>query len=263
MLPELLRSLTLHAPPWAHRLGLVHEHVAITFRRKRTKTAWAPHLAASKAAILSAARRCRTRRRALVIGAGDCADVPVSELAARFDEVVLTDAVLGPEMRRHARKSRGKIRAEIWDATGALTSLAAESHALGPDAAEAVFANADAGPPPGGEPDLVVSANCISQLGVVPLDRFAHVDENRCAAAAARRHLHWLSKRAGIRVLLADRVRIDLSETGAELRREHTPGMNGLRQPNELWRWDLAPIPELSREFHRIHEVGAWIDGPG
>ncbi|HLP08638.1 MAG TPA: hypothetical protein VK178_10760 [Opitutaceae bacterium] len=267
MLAELLRYFTLRCPPWARLLGMAREHVAITYRHRRTAAAWAPHLDASKAAILEGAERCRERRRALVIGAGDCRDVPVAELAARFDEVVLTDVVLGPELRRFARRSGGKVRAEVWDATGVLAELARGWRSLTPGQVEVLFAKGDPGQPPGGEPDLVVSANCISQLGIVPVDSFpgAKGDEafsERCGAAAARRHVQWLAARTGVRVLLGDRARLDVAADGRELKRERMPGMDGLRKPDREWRWLLAPIPEWSADFDRVHEVGAWIDGP-
>ncbi len=124
----------------------------------------------------------------------------------------------------------------------------------------------EAGPPPGGEPDLVVSANCISQLGIVSVDRLrvAGADEafeKRCGAAAARRHQKWLAARTGVRVLLGDRARLDIDAQGRELKREQMPGMDGLRRPDRSWQWMLAPIPEWDPKFHRVHEVGAWIDG--
>lgn len=266
MLAELFRYFTLRCPPWARLLGLTYEHVAITQRHRRVSASWAPHLAASKAAILAGAERCRQRRRVLVIGAGDCRDVPVAELAAQFDTVVLTDVVLGPELRRLARNSGGKVRAEIWDATGVLAQLAANWGRLSAEELEALFAHGDPGAPPGGEADLVVSANCLSQLGLVPAERFlgAAPDKRlsaRCAAAAAGRHLRWLAGRPGVRVLLADRNRLDLDAQDKELRRESMPGMAQVRAPDRSWRWLLAPIPEWSRDFHRVHEVGAWIDG--
>ena len=266
MLAELLRSFTLRCPPWARLLGLAHEHVAITYRHRRTAAAWTPHLDASKAAILEGAERCKVRRRAVVIGAGDCRDVPVAELAARFDEVVLTDVVLGPELRRLARRSGGKVRTEVWDATGVLTDLARGWRSLSRAQAEALFAQGDPGVPPGGEADLIVSANCISQIGIVPVDRFPGAGEDetfqdRCGAAAARRHRQWLAARPGVRVLLGDRARLDIDAQGRELKRQPMPGMDAMRRPDRAWRWDLAPIPEWSPDFHRVHEVGAWIDG--
>lgn len=267
MIGELLRSFRLRAPPWARHLGLVHEQVAVTFRRRRAAKAWEPHLEASRVAILEGARRCSARRRALVIGAGDCADIPVAALAMRFDEVVLTDVVLGPELRRCCHQSGGVVRAEVWDATGALAKLASNRRKLSPAQVEDVFAGSDPGPPPGGEPDLVISANCISQFGVVPLDGVLESDrheslEARCGAAAARRHRQWLAARRGVRVLIGDRSRLDVGADGRELQREAVPGMDGLRTPDRTWRWMIAPIPEHSRRFHRVHEVAAWIDGP-
>lgn len=267
MLAELFRYFTLRCPPWARLLGLAYEHAAIATRHRRTATAWAPHLEQSRAAILAAADRCKSRRRVLVIGAGDCRDVPVAELAARFDEVLLTDVVLGPEIRRLAKRSGGRIRAEIWDATGALAELARGVRSLSGNEAVEILSRSDAGPPPGGEPDLVVSANCVSQLGMVPCDRLHAAEDDdkladRCTAAAARRHQQWLAARSGVRVLLGDRARLDIAPDGRALKREPMPGMDALRKPDRTWRWLLAPIPEWSPEYDRVHEVGAWIDGP-
>ena len=72
----------------------------------------------------------------------------------------------------------------------------------------------------------------------------------------------WLAARVGVRVLVADVARLDLAPDGHVLKRENLLGRFGLRTPDRAWRWDLAPIPERSRDFHRVHEVGAWFDGP-
>ncbi len=83
----------------------------------------------------------------------------------------------------------------------------------------------------------------------------------RCAKAAARRHLAWLAQRPGVRVLLADAARLDIGADGRQLKKETLHERFGLPKPDRTWRWDLAPIPEWSRDFHRVHEVGAWIYG--
>ena len=260
------RNLFLKTTAAGRALGLAREHLDIADRHARVRDSWESHLQNSRRVILEAVGRVADRRRALVIGAGDCLDVPVAELAQEFGKVVLADIVIGREARRLARGSGGRIESHAWDATGALATLAAERESADAARAAAILAQADAGAPPGGEADLVISANCISQLGLVPghsLPAMARDKSlpDRCAKAAARRHLDWLAARSGIRLLIADVARIDVGPDGRELQRETLPWRHELkRAPDRSWRWDLAPIPEWSEKFHRVHEVGAWID---
>jgi hypothetical protein len=268
MLREWIRTLRADCPRWARQLGLVYEHAAIAARHRRVSAAWAPHLASSRAFVLEAAERCARTDRVLVIGAGDCLDVPVDMLAARFGEVILTDIVVSPVARAIARRHRGRVRCVSWDATGALEKLAAVCDTVVSAGARRIFEEADPGPPPGGEPDLVVSANCLSQLGLVPGHALpaARADEalpDRCGAVAAKKHLAWLAQRtAAVRVIVADTARLDLGPDGRELKRENLLARLPLRRPDRAWRWDLAPIPEYSPDIARVHEVGAWMEAP-
>lgn len=267
MLRELFDALRTRCAPGARTLGLAYEAAAIAARQRRVGDSWVPHLTASREVILRGAERCRKRERVLVIGAGACLDVPVMELAERFSEVILADVAVSPVARRRQRRLPGRVRAIAWDATGALVTLAARRMAATAAEVECLLAESDPGEPPGGEADLVVSANCLSQLGLIPSNRLAAADADeefpvRCAHAAARRHLAWLAERPGVRVLLSDVARLDVGADGRELERRTVFENLALRVPDKMWRWDLAPIPEWSREFDRIHEVGAWIDGP-
>jgi len=266
MLREWIRTLRADCPRWARQLDLVYEHAAIAARHRRMREAWAPHLSRSREVVLEGVARCARTDRALVIGAGDCLDVPVEALAARFGEVILADIVVSPVARAIARRHAGRVRCVSWDATGALEKLAAVRDTVVSAGARRLFEDADPGPPPGGEPDLVVSANCLSQLGLVPGHSLpaARVDESlpdRLGAVAAKKHLAWLARRAGaVRVLLADTARLDLDPDGRELKRENLLARLPLRRPDRAWRWDLAPIPEYSETIARVHEVGAWLD---
>jgi hypothetical protein len=215
--------------------------------------------------ILRGADRCRKRDRALVIGAGACFDVPVAELARTFSEVILADVAVSTVARQWQRRLPGRVRAVAWDATGALAALAVRRKTATAAEIVSLLAGSDPGIPPGGEADLVVSANCLSQLGLIPADRLAAAasDEElpaRCLHAAAQRHLAWLAARLGVTVLLTDLARLDVAPDGRELARRTIFENLKLRPPDQRWRWDLAPIPEWSREWHRVHEVGAWID---
>jgi hypothetical protein len=221
----------------------------------------------SREAILRGAARCRKHERVLVIGAGACFDVPVAELAAQFSEVILADVAVSAVARRWQRRFPGRVRAVVWDATGVLAPLAAQRRTLTATEVEGLFSSSDLGVPPGGEADLVVSANCLSQFGLIPADRLnaAETDEgfaSRCVHVAARRHLAWLAARSSaVRVIVSDTARLDIAPDGRELARQTIFEGLELRPPDQSWRWDLAPIPEWSREWHRVHEVSAWIDG--
>ena len=265
MLQELLRSLRVEALPAARRLGLVHEHAAILGRFSRCGPAWQPHLRHCHETILDAAARCSRHQRALVIGAGDALDVPVATLAQQFDQVVLADVVISPVLRKLQRRLPDRIVCALWDATGALERIAASRKTRPTDSLPEIFRNTAPLPPPGGAPDFVVSANCLSQLGLVPASSLSETEHipgiiHACSVAAAQTHLRWLDRFDAVRVLLADCARLETDASGSELSREDVLKGLPLRAPDRTWRWDIAPIPEWHPHRHRVHEVGAWID---
>src|SRR5690606_37579382 len=136
-------------PPAGRELGLLREHEDIAKRHARVRAAWAPHLEESRKVVVETAGRCAQRKRALVIGAGDCLDVPVAELAEIFAEVVLADIVTSAEVRRWEKKLCGRVRGVNWDASGALIALAAVRETVTAHEAPEIFAKADPGSPPG------------------------------------------------------------------------------------------------------------------
>jgi len=267
MLRELLDTLRTTCAPGARPLGLAYESAAIAARHRRVGTSWAPHLAASHAAILQAAACCQKHDRVIVIGAGACLDVPVKELANQFTEVILADVTITPEARRWQRHFPGRVRALHWDATGALTALAAQRRTLSSMEVEYLFTESNPSLPIETEADLTVSANCLSQLGLIPADNVKAAEKDdellaRCTQAAAWKHLRWMSERSGTRLLISDIAQLDIAPDGRELARHPLFNELKLRQPDQTWHWNLAPIPEWSRHWHRIHEVGAWLDAP-
>lgn len=266
MLKNFWRSLWIQAPAAAQQLGLAKEHHDIARRHAKVAAAWAPHLAASKALILEFAEGCEKHEQVLVIGAGDCLDVPVAELADLFQRVILADIVVSRTARAWAKRRPGRVLCENWDASGALATLAAVKDSVTAGEAPGIFARADPGPPPGGASDYIVSASCISQLGLVPghsLPASAKDQDlpERCARTAAKRHLAWLQEQEGVRLLIADAARLDIGRDGRQLKKETLHERFGLPKPDRVWRWDLAPIPEWAPDFHRVHEVGAWRFG--
>jgi len=282
MLREFLRTLNVDCPTWARQLGLAREHAAIAARHERARAAWAPHLAASGETILAGAARCPTRRRGLIIGAGDCLDVPVAELVDQFDEVWLADVVVSPAARSLARRFRGRLRCVSWDATGALARLAGGRRTITPAAARLLFEQADPGPPPGGEPDLVVSANCLSQLGLVPGHSLPAAERDEKLPTPAQRRppgatwtgwqseaasgCSWLILRASTSLLTgassSARICADASacgprtEFGGGSSRRFRSGAWSSTGCTKLARGSTAPLPRWN-QFNRIGAAGS------
>lgn len=81
---------------------------------------WTPHIEQSRHGILEAARLVRVRGTALVLGAGECREVPLHELARTFDRVVLVDldeASMTSAVARLPASLRTRVEIRVSDVT--------------------------------------------------------------------------------------------------------------------------------------------------
>lgn len=250
MIGEALAWLATPCPPLARRLGLLSESVAISARHRRCRTAWAPHLAASRAAILEAVGRTPVRRKVVVMGSGALFDVPLAELAAAFREVVLVDLVHPWRARRLAVRFPNVTRVTD-DVTGALDACLA-----GGLPRPRPFALLD-----DPEVDLAISLNLLSQLPLAPVRRLdGRVAEAALAGFAqdlVRGHLADLERTRAATLLVADVERVVTDQAGRVL--ERTSLIADLPEPaaDRSWWWDIAPAPEADPETSERRRVVA------
>ena len=228
--------------------------VALWSRATRQQAAWSPHEEACHAAIRDAVAtlpRCRT---ALILGSGLCRDVPVAELLARFDRVILVDAAhLLPVRLRYGRRAT----LAVTDLTGVADWLdgttAARSPPLAPWRDNLTI-------------DLVVSANVLSQLPHAVARR-----RERDPAAAARvpadigrrivaGHLDDLAAFACRVCLLSDTGYREIDLAGAVVAEWDLLDGITLPRPDHSWDWTVAPRGELDRCLSFVHQAGAWTD---
>lgn len=250
MLAEALAWLFTPASATARRLGHLAESIAIAARHRRCRAAWAPHLAASRQALLASAQAAPGRRVALVLGSGHLLDVPLAELAARFESVWLVDIVHPWASRRLARRY-GNVRLIERDVTECLDRLP------GAPAIPAAFLDQTG-------IDWVASVNLWSQLAVLPQrwlrERRSGMDEAavaRYGEALMAGHLEWLARFRAPACLLADLEQTRLDRRGEIVEtRQYRPLLAGWRVTAE-WRWDLAPPGELSDGQTAFHRVAA------
>lgn len=256
MLREWIAHLTTPCPRHLRDMGYLREQVGLKARHRRCRGAWEPHLAACKGLILEAADRCSGHRRAVVLGSGHLYDVPLEELSSRFDEVVLVDILHPPAARRRAA-GLANVRTEVRDVSGVV---------------EAVWAAAREGgqrPPPAppgpvhGEADLLVSANMLSQLPLLPREYLDGRGGNGGLwRALVEDHLAGLEAFPGVACLIADIERLVCDDGKVIERRDLLEGVD-LNYPGRQWTWDIAPRPEEDRNRDIRHRVAGVVEVGG
>ena len=253
----------LIVPYHLRAMGYPVELRALGARRNRCQSAWQSHLQNSQTIILESAELCAAKRKALIIGSGLLFDIPLGELSRRFEKVVLVDIVHLWRVRRQASRYPNVQLLQL-DVTGVV---------------EQVYAIARGRQPlqiPGQQPDyfldddfdLVVSANILSQLPVIPnrfmarrIDSWSGLylaDFSRCLV---EHHLDWLAMFPDVVCLIADLERLQYD--GAKLiKREQS--LWGVRLPPEgrVWCWDLAPRPEMDFRYDIRHRVVGYANFP-
>lgn len=275
MLAEALNYLTLDGPAYCRQMGFAGEIVAIRARYGRCRKHWAPHLAASRQAILKSVDACETRDRVVVMGAGWLLDVPLRELSEAFREVVLLDLMRPAATRlRLALGHYRNVRFITHDVTGIMANLrdkveGARQHRTALDLTPLHSGGPPALPGPAADADLTLSVNLLSQLPVVP----RHYIEKRLPSglqppepelenflrALVEGHVAMLGALRGRRTMICD-----YSET------IHQPGSPpevhsavedvDLPAPSGGWDWHVAPPGELDDGVSIVNQVGVVTD---
>jgi hypothetical protein len=251
---HFLEGMFLRCPRHVRVMGYLDEIVAIGARFREVQTEWLPHLQRSKEFVRRAIAQSAPRRTAVIFGSGRLLDVPLAELAAAFERVMLVDIVHLGEARRQCRPFANVALAAL-DVSGVSEAV----YHLGPNG----------GPLPHSQPtlflddprvDLVVSMNLLSQLPYTPckyLRRWKNYSDRELEDFARHlidAHLSFLSRFACSVCLLADEAY--LTYDAAERLIEVREALHGaiLPWPGEEWIWRLAPRakPGETSLFHRV-----------
>ncbi|MCJ2133221.1 hypothetical protein MKK69_03925 [Methylobacterium sp. J-026] len=232
------------APLRLRRLGYVRQSGLLHARSRRCRAAWTPHLEHARGVVAAAAAATPRRGLAVVIGSGLLDDVPLDRLATLFERVSLVDAVhpwpARLAVRRHAHVSL--VTAEI----GA---------GLAGDLAECCAGA-----------DLIVSANLLSQIPIVPLDTYearGRVAPSQLGAQLIEAHLAALdafARTAGRVCLITDTVQREEDRAGRITDSLDLMFEVALPQPEAAWDWEIAPYGEIGRHHRLVHRVHAYPD---
>ncbi len=248
MLAEMILYRLTRVEPWIDKLGYREGAVRLWSRAQRQRKAWASHTARTREEILNGIAACAKRRTALILGSGVLSDVPLAELSASFERVVLADIVHLPTIKWRARRFANVTLATV-DLTGVGQALAASADKPWPSPGS-VYGHDDP------TVDYVVSLNLVSQLPLTPCDRVegslglaegAADDYGRAVVAA---HLVHLRGFRGARVLvIGDRQRVYRDREGRVFETEEALLGVPIPVPDAEWDWDVAPLGEADRRY--------------
>jgi len=249
----------------ARRLGYAYEAAALEVRHRRCRAAWQSHLDATRAVLVAAANRCDGPTRvAWIVGGGIAHDLPLTELLAIFQHIVLIDIVFARSTRRLASSWPGRVTCCYWDVTGCVDWLARQRR-IPP----AEIFTAPKMPEHMPKADWLASVNCLTQLPLLPIGWLQHqgADERSSEAFGrllVKKHLAWL-RAWGVPYCLISEV--SDSRHGADgTLIEHTdyrPLLEDFMQSAALtaqWSWTLHPPGELPAGAWETRQIEAWED---
>jgi hypothetical protein len=248
MLAELLVWAGIQADPAARRLGYAKAAVSLWSRRRRCQRAWAEHEANTRDFALGVTQDCKRRDRLWLLGGGTLADLPLAELSAQFQRILVFDIAWLASARRLA-KQFPNVELRLADVTGVAGPLAEWRVGLPlPIPSSRALIELDDVPP-----DCVLSLNLLSQLPLLPMEHVQKHGVSRTGAEAFGRailqaHLDGLRALACPVGLAADARRIWRSRAGEVVMSENA--LLGLELPaaEREWRWPVAPRGEIDNE---------------
>lgn len=252
MLFDWLHYLVTPAAADFRRLGFVRDSIWLFSRSRRCRRAWRSHIARSRAVMMEALVGLDRRRTVVVLGSGLLDDVPMGDLARAFEAVVLVD-VVHPWPTRLAIRRHRNVRLLSFDLSGCADWMLGRRTDLGPVLPQVCLAP---------DVDLVISANVLSQLPVLPLDWFG--DRVGVPSGLGNRivsaHLDALAALTCRTCLVTDTVQVEEDRAGHTIEASDLLHGVGLGMPDEEWDWELAPFGEAGRGTRHIHHVCGFRD---
>mgnify|MGYP001765709678 CR=1 FL=1 len=256
MLVEVLAWLLTPATLDARRTGHLAAAVSLWSRARRCRADWSEHEARCGRIVERAVDGLSERRKCLVLGSGLMRDVSLPFLSERFTEVILVDVVHLWPIRLAARR-HADVRLVDLDITGSTDLLLGRATGFADP-----LARFRADP----TIDLVISANCLSQLPLLPVERaekagaLVRLRYPDIGRRIVEGHLEALRRFAARVCLLTDSEGLEVGPTGAILDRYDLLEGVGLPPADDDWDWTLAPLGETSPDHAIVHRAHGFVD---
>lgn len=233
-------------------MGYLRELIALEARYKRCRAAWRTHLDNTQRVIIEAINSTRQRDKAVVLGAGILSDLPIKTLSDSFQIVELVDVCFLRQTRKYVRPYSNTIlrTCDITDIAQSLYDWAQQDTNVAATPAPGIPDNFDLK-----NTDLLISANVVSQLPLIPIDflrlHASHIEDESITAFARKiieNHVALLRSSSGTVCLITETER-QFCNGDRVLETEDPLFGYPLNMDGDLWMWDLAPRGEESTEY--------------
>lgn len=257
MIREFIEAWRTSTSPEARELGYLYESIAIRERYRRCGDAWNAHLEHCHRAIELAISSTRGGT-VMVLGSGLLLETPVETLLRRFDKVVLVD-VVHPRAVQKKYAANEKVVLVEEDLLGISQELAAwTSGQPFPALRTPDLSHLKA--------DFVISANCLSQLALMPRRRFeeiagdkvSDVDLNTYSRAISKAHLKMIRDLKTPHLIIADFETRAFDQKRALVETSHPYFDAEDLFLKEEWIWKIAPRGEWDPDHDIEMSVGAF-----
>jgi hypothetical protein len=262
VLGELIQYIRSEVRPEYRKLGYLRQAVALAGRDKRLQTYWQQHQQQCHAVIRSAVASLKQRNKVVILGSGLLTEIPLDELAQQFHQAVLVDTVFLPQTRQLIQDYANVewLEEEVSGLAEQLLQHKSSRQPL-PTPNSRVVSLAEGA-------DLVISANLLSQLPLIPLQYMVnHFDYSNqqyvdWGEQIIRDHLQSLASLDAHVVLITDTVHEDIDRKGRVKRREDM--LFRVRLPDAAWQWHwlLAPYGENSWRRQTVAHMAAFSHFP-
>jgi hypothetical protein len=233
MIQELWDYLTTTTSGSARKEGYLYHSIALAHRARRCRQHWSGHLNQCHASISSCLEHKEKGGTVAVLGSGLLLETPIKLLNSYFDQIDLVDVV-------HTKDVRSSV-------------------ALNPEHAKVRFIEMDLNKETlQGRYDCVISANLLSQLPYLIIkklvDKSSHGEgPNKKVEVLTRdlqeRHLNQILSLSERRILFSDFEMKVCDPNHQLLEKVDTVSKNLKLNWKKKWNWNLAPIPELSKNY--------------
>lgn len=242
--------------PEARAFGHLYESIALIKREKRCAQHWLPHRIMCKSFIEREALKISHKKSVLVLGSGPLHEIPITFLSQAFKQVDLVDIVHLPEVKKQCSLLKN-VNFITHDITELENTLLNEKKPI--EKVPSAFLNSNY--------DLVISANLLSQLAyhlrnfleVKARPKLTDLELDQFALKVTKNHFLYLKKFKCPVVLITD-IEIFLQNKEEKLIEKETPYIDfDLPVATEEWWWNVAPIPEYSKDLAVKMKVAGFV----